>query len=174
MAGEIAVWTNGNDNKTVETVQNRAVKAADENRAFNTTQVATETHHSFSFHDLIDMLNPLQHIPIVNQIYRGLTGDTINPAMQVVGDAIYGGPVGGALSLANVIVTQGTGHDLPGTLLAMARGQNVISPTATGASVDVASNMSTASEVASIMPAAGLSAGNTPRQSAYHSLHLNA
>jgi len=32
-----------------------------------------------SFDDLVDTLNPLQHIPVVGEAYRGMTGDGISP-----------------------------------------------------------------------------------------------
>lgn len=39
----------------------------------------------FRFGDLIDIVNPLQHVPIVSWAYRALTGDTIAPAAKVLG-----------------------------------------------------------------------------------------
>ncbi len=54
----------------------------------------------FSFGDIIDIINPLQHIPIVNSIYRKITGDTIAPSMQIAGDALFGGPIGAVVSIA--------------------------------------------------------------------------
>lgn len=57
-----------------------------------------------SFGDLItDMVNPLQHIPVIGQLYRAVTGDEIAPASQVAGGAIFGGPIGGLISLASAI-----------------------------------------------------------------------
>lgn len=53
--------------------------------------------NDFSFGDVLDILNPLQHIPLVNLIYRNLTGDdNIKPYAQVAGDIAYGGAVGGS------------------------------------------------------------------------------
>ncbi|MAB12733.1 MAG: hypothetical protein CMI59_02390 [Parvibaculum sp.] len=46
------------------------------------------------FGDLLDIANPLQHIPLVSEVYRSLTGDSISDSAQVVGDALYGGPLG--------------------------------------------------------------------------------
>ncbi|MDP6473864.1 MAG: hypothetical protein QF894_03030 [Alphaproteobacteria bacterium] len=31
----------------------------------------------FGFDDFLDLINPLQHIPIISTIYREITGDTI-------------------------------------------------------------------------------------------------
>ncbi len=33
----------------------------------------------FSFGDIVDIINPLQHIPVVSTIYREMTGDDIGP-----------------------------------------------------------------------------------------------
>jgi hypothetical protein len=52
----------------------------------------------FTFGDIIDIVNPLQHIPIVSNIYRKITGDTIAPAMEITGGALFGGPIGAAVS----------------------------------------------------------------------------
>src|SRR3569833_1933690 len=43
----------------------------------------------FSFGDLIDMVNPLQHIPVVGTLYRRITGDTINTVPKLSGDTAY-------------------------------------------------------------------------------------
>lgn len=53
----------------------------------------------FSFSDIIDIINPLQHIPIINSFYRKITGDTIAPVMQIVGGALFGGPIGAVTSI---------------------------------------------------------------------------
>ena len=34
----------------------------------------------FSFHDLLDIVNPLQHLPVIGTIYRAITGDTYRHA----------------------------------------------------------------------------------------------
>lgn len=71
---------------------------------------------SFGFFDFLDIINPLQHIPIVSSIYRGLTGDTIGPAAEVLGGALYGGPIGAAAGMASAVITHETGKD-PGQAL---------------------------------------------------------
>lgn len=62
-----------------------------------------------SFKDLIDVINPLQHIPVVSTIYRKVTGDEISAPARVIGGAVFGGPVGGALALADVAIKEQTG-----------------------------------------------------------------
>lgn len=57
-----------------------------------------------SFKDVLDLVNPLQHIPVVGDLYRKLTGDTIDPAIRVAGGALFGGPLGAALSVAGMVI----------------------------------------------------------------------
>ncbi|MCW5726331.1 hypothetical protein [Parvibaculum sp.] len=63
-----------------------------------------------SFNDLIDTLNPLQHIPVVSEIYRGLTGDRISAHARVAGGALYGGPIGLVASVASLAIAGGSGE----------------------------------------------------------------
>lgn len=63
-----------------------------------------------SFSDVLDIINPLQHIPIVNTIYRHLTGDTEGAVADVVGGTLYGGPIGLGLSLASLTVQDSAGQ----------------------------------------------------------------
>ena len=49
---------------------------------------------TMSFDDFVDMINPLQHIPVVSSIYRAVTGETINPISRIAGDTMYGGIFG--------------------------------------------------------------------------------
>ncbi|MDD9901151.1 MAG: hypothetical protein OXT65_09260 [Alphaproteobacteria bacterium] len=53
---------------------------------------------------LVDIVNPLQHIPLVGTAYRALTGDDIAPVARVAGGVLYGGPVGGMTSMAGMAV----------------------------------------------------------------------
>jgi hypothetical protein len=76
----------------------------------------------FGFLDLVDMVNPLQHIPLVNIAYRKLTGDEIKSASMVVGGAIFGGPAGAAGGIVNAIVKEETGKDIGDNALAMFSG----------------------------------------------------
>ncbi len=67
---------------------------------------------SFSFHDLLDTINPLQHLPIIAPIYRAITGDTIGNVARVVGDGLFGGPIGAASGAVEVAVIETTGEDI--------------------------------------------------------------
>lgn len=53
----------------------------------------------FGIADIVDMINPLQHIPIVNNVYQSVTGDTIGSIAMIVGGAVFGGPIGALTSM---------------------------------------------------------------------------
>lgn len=72
-----------------------------------------------SFWDFLDIINPLQHIPIVNTIYRHLTGDAIGALPRLVGGAVFGGPVGLGMAAANLVVQSETGRDVGEHVLAL-------------------------------------------------------
>ncbi len=73
----------------------------------------------FTFLDFLDIINPLQNIPVVSTLYRSLTGDTIDPASRLGGGALFGGPIGAILSLVNIVVNEGTGKDIGENVLAL-------------------------------------------------------
>ncbi len=73
----------------------------------------------FTFGDFIDIINPLQHIPIVSTVYRQLTGDDLDPGSRIGGGALFGGPIGLVASLVNVLVDETTGKDVGEQVLAL-------------------------------------------------------
>ena len=74
-----------------------------------------------TFLDLVDVVNPLQHIPLVSTLYREITDDTLAPAPRVMGDTLYMGPIGLAASVVNVLIEHNTGKDVGGHVVAMFR-----------------------------------------------------
>ncbi len=80
-----------------------------------TTQTSDNT--PWSFDDIVDVINPLQHIPLVSMAYRSLTGDAIGAIGQIVGGALYGGPIGAVSGAVNAIVQETTGKDIAGNVL---------------------------------------------------------
>lgn len=70
----------------------------------------TPEGEGLSFNDLVDTLNPLQHIPVISEIYRGLTGDRISPQARIAGGTLYGGPIGLAATLASMAIAGGNGE----------------------------------------------------------------
>ncbi len=69
----------------------------------------------FGFFDFLDMINPLQHIPVVGTIYRAITGDEIRSISRIIGGAVFGGPMGAASGLVTAVIEDGTGQE-PGEL----------------------------------------------------------
>lgn len=67
---------------------------------------------SFGFADLLDIINPLQHLPVIGSIYRWATGDRPGDGARVIGDTIYGGPIGLVTGVLAVLTEDGEGHDL--------------------------------------------------------------
>jgi hypothetical protein len=72
-----------------------------------------------SFWDLVDVVNPLQHIPVVSTLYRAITGDEIGAVPRIVGDTLFGGPLGLIGAVANEVVRRDTGQDIGAHALAM-------------------------------------------------------
>jgi hypothetical protein len=66
----------------------------------------------FGFKDLLDIVNPLQHLPVIGSIYRYLTGDEPSGGARIVGDTIYGGPIGFGVGVVSTLLTDSQGHDL--------------------------------------------------------------
>ncbi|MBL8831775.1 MAG: hypothetical protein JNL71_05240 [Rhodospirillales bacterium] len=71
------------------------------------------------FGDMLEALNPLQHLPVIGSIYRSVTGATIEPAARVVGGMLFGGLGGGLSSVANAIIEGISGKDIGESLIAM-------------------------------------------------------
>lgn len=78
----------------------------------------------FTFGDLVDLINPLQHIPFVSTVYRAITGDEISPAARMAGGAVLGGIVGLVASGINAAIEAGTGKDVGEHALAMLSGRS--------------------------------------------------
>ncbi|MBB6253633.1 hypothetical protein [Nitrospirillum iridis] len=81
-----------------------------------TAAKATKDNH-MSFWDVVDIINPLQHIPVVSTLYREITGDTIKAPAKILGGLLYGGPIGMALATGDAIVEEETGEDVGGHVM---------------------------------------------------------
>ncbi len=158
-AGTMPVWNNKPTNATnsaIEQIQRNlsqasitsSSKAAATNSSFAHSLIAIEelpsppqdiktqqaqppTEEEFGFYDLLDMINPLQHIPLISNIYREVTSDEIKPFSRIIGGAIFGGGLGAAGALANVIIEVETGGDIAQNAFAMLRGEKINQPTTT-------------------------------------------
>ncbi len=125
------------------------------------------------FHRLLDVVNPLQHLPVVGTIYRAATGEHIGPLEKIAGDALYGGIWGAATSIADVAFEQITGKSVEDTMLAWIKPDTHIAstkvtaqqiaantalpsadmPSLPKASVDVASTLPDSRELAALTSA---------------------
>lgn len=76
------------------------------------------TGESLSFKDIIDTVNPLQHLPIIGSLYRGLTGDTISTTARLAGGALMGGPLGFVTAAISAGFESATGGDVASHALA--------------------------------------------------------
>ncbi|MCZ6609317.1 MAG: hypothetical protein O7A66_04850 [Alphaproteobacteria bacterium] len=72
-----------------------------------------------TFDDVLDVINPLHHLPIIGAIYRDITGDTISAASKVTGGALFGGPIGLAVAVADTVLEESSGQDAGGHVLAL-------------------------------------------------------
>jgi hypothetical protein len=77
-----------------------------------------------TFFDILDIINPLQHIPIISTLYRAVTGDEIDPVPRIAGGALFGGLIGAISSLVDVVVEELTGNDIGGNVLALFEGDD--------------------------------------------------
>jgi hypothetical protein len=75
-----------------------------------------------SFDDLLDVVNPLQHLPVVGTLYRAISHDQIKTPEKIVGDTLYGGLWGFASSVADTAFEKITGHNFGDTVLALFTG----------------------------------------------------
>lgn len=131
----VAAFIDSSENLTlgVSPLQNAAKRAAGSSKSeaaqseISATQNASgaEKPHrglfgpeGFSFSAFLDIVNPLQHIPVVNSIYRAVTGDTIENGSRIIGGALFGGPIGLVASIINGIVDEETGKDIGSHALA--------------------------------------------------------
>ncbi|KAF0113496.1 MAG: hypothetical protein FD149_2121 [Rhodospirillaceae bacterium] len=65
-----------------------------------------------SFWDFLDVINPLQHLPILSTLYRQVTGDEMGYAARMAGHALFGGPIGLVAAFIETAVEDTTGKDL--------------------------------------------------------------
>lgn len=83
----------------------------------------SEQNSEWSFWDFIDLINPLQHIPIINTIYREITGDQIKAPAKIIGGALFGGVAGAAASIANAMIEESSGKDVGKHMMAAFDGE---------------------------------------------------
>ncbi len=77
----------------------------------------------FGFEDMLDIINPLHHIPVVSTLYQDLTGDTISAPAKIVGGGLFGGVTGLAGSLVDAVIEEVSGLDIGHHVLAFFTGE---------------------------------------------------
>ena len=112
MAGTVPAWKKGEGNQS-ESVKD-AKNALQMGEIKNSPRDVTAP--SFSFSEFIDVINPLQHIPVVSKFYRDVTGDKISPVAQIAGGDLYGGVIGGVASLVSAAMQEHGGRDAAGAV----------------------------------------------------------
>ncbi len=83
---------------------------------------STASDWDFSFHNLLDIINPLQHLPVIGTIYRAITGDHMGVPEKIAGDTLYGGIWGTVSAVADTAFEAITGKDFGSTVLALFTG----------------------------------------------------
>jgi hypothetical protein len=99
-----------------------ALQAAPASSAVPTASESSGFSLQTAFHDLLEIVNPLQHLPVVGTLYRAITHDTIGTVEKIAGDTLYGGMWGAIGSVADVAFEAATGKEFGATVLALFTG----------------------------------------------------
>lgn len=94
----------------------------------------------FGFDDFLDIINPLQHIPIVSTLYRELTGDEISAPARIFGGTLFGGPTGFVSAVANTLFDEVAGEDVGASVLAFFGGEGEDEPQLAAPGSDLPAN----------------------------------
>lgn len=87
------------------------------------TSAAPQEEESF-FKHILDVVNPLQHLPVIGTIYRAITGEKLDPVEKIAGDALYGGLWGAVSAVAGLAFEAITGKSVEDTVLAWFDGKD--------------------------------------------------
>ena len=104
----------------------RAARAPGENPSVG----AAWGEDGFTFGDFLDIINPLQHLPVISTLYRKFTGDEIAAGPRLLGGGLFGGPLGVAAAALGVAVAAATGKDIGEHVLALFDGPEKAGTTA--------------------------------------------
>jgi hypothetical protein len=76
------------------------------------------------FHHLLDVVNPLQHLPVIGTVYRAMTGEHIGAVEKIAGDTLYGGLWGAISSVADLAFEGITGKSAEDTVIGWIKGDS--------------------------------------------------
>lgn len=112
------------------------------------------------FGEFLDMINPLHHIPLVGQIYRAVTGDTISDRARLAGGGLFAGPIGVGIAAGTIALRSDKTSDAPGPSremeIAPAQSeQGEVSPLPTDGYQDIAAQYWTPGSLAALKASLG-------------------
>ena len=107
----------------------------------------TSRSSSFCFQDVLDIINPLHHIPIIGNIYRAVTGDEIKSPARIIGGAIFGRFVGAVAGLVNAVLSKVTGKDVGEHVIAAFKNDPDEKPEMITGETQTVVNLATATDV---------------------------
>ena len=81
------------------------------------------------FDHLWDVVNPLQHLPVIGTIYRAATGDRLDPVEKIAGGTLYGGLWGAVGAVASLAFESITGKSVEDTVMAWLDRDDTAAPT---------------------------------------------
>ncbi len=134
-AGFTAVYGGRDESDNVDFSSAMAFSGAVEQTDVNVG--ANGDEGGFGFFDLLDMINPFHHIPLVNIAYRALTGDEIKPISQIIGGAVFGGVAGVANGVVNAVVREETGKDIAENAIALFVRDDAMSKTSAAENMNI-------------------------------------
>ncbi len=157
-AGSVTTGSNLNLASATEDAQ-----GVDNRRYTKFDRSASETQDlSMSFSDLLDTLNPLEHIPALSNIYRAVSGDNISATAKIAGDTLYGailGPISAAISGAgsalDSVFESITGKSGTAYALALFTGDEPPEQQVADASPTPSSSVPALTETPALQPASG-------------------
>ena len=79
--------------------------------------ITTSADGKSFFENMLDIVNPLEHLPIVSTIYHAITGNQSGDLEKMAGDTLYGGPMGLASSVADIAFEKITGKSFGDTVM---------------------------------------------------------
>lgn len=82
--------------------------------------IAPQNTVALTWQDALDTINPLQQLPVVGEIYRGVTGDTISGVARVAGGFLFGGIAGGLVAALTAAFAEAHDGKGPGEQLVAA------------------------------------------------------
>lgn len=85
-------------------------------RGLRSVQKPTVEAREITFGDVLQAVNPLNHIPFVSQ----LNNNPVSPLVKMVGSAVIGGPIGLAAAAIDAVFEEATGRSVAGNVIHMA------------------------------------------------------